>query len=129
MGAKALRALGDEVKAQSWMRWARVRIARRLEEAPDNLRALCNLVCCQIELGEIDAALALLSRLRAANDGMAYYLVGALARAGYADLALDQLEAVTEVGWAHGAYLAHDPDVDSLRGEPRFRRIAATLAA
>src|SRR5262245_14190179 len=129
MGAKALRGLGEEAKAQAWMRWARLRIDQRLAEQPDNLRALCNLVCCQIEAGELDTAFALLKRLRAEHDGMVYYLVGALARAGHVDLALDQLEAVTDCGWAHGAYLAHDPDLDPLRREPRFRRVSNRLCA
>jgi DNA-binding winged helix-turn-helix (wHTH) protein len=129
MGAKALRALGDTERADAWMRWARVRIERKLSEQPDNLRALCNLVCCQIEAGEHDAAFALLRRLRAEHDGMVYYLVGALARAGHIDLALDQLEAVIDCGWSHGAYLMHDADLDPLRRERRFQRIAGKLNA
>jgi DNA-binding winged helix-turn-helix (wHTH) protein/cytochrome c-type biogenesis protein CcmH/NrfG len=129
MGAKALRALGDTAKANAWMRWARVRIEQRLAEEPDNMRALCNLICCLVEAGEHEKALPLLKRVRAEHDGMAYYVVGALARAGHNDLALDQLEEVTECGWAHGAYLAHDPDLDGLRREHRFRRVAARLNA
>jgi adenylate cyclase len=129
MGAKALRALGQETKARDWMRWARLRIDQRLAEEPDNLRALCNLVCCQIEAGEFDAAFPEIKRLRAESDGMVYYLVGALARAGHIDLALDQLETVTDCGWSHGAYLAHDPDLNALRRERRFRRIAERIGA
>lgn len=130
MGAKALRALDDHKRADAWMRWARVRIERRLAEHPDNLRALCNLVCCQIEAGEHDAAFALLKRLRAKHDdGMVYYLVGALTRAGHVDLALDQLEAVIDCGWSHGAYLTHDADLNPLRHERRFQRIASRLNA
>lgn len=128
MGAKALRAQGAESVAKDWMRWARKRLDRTLAERPDYLRAWCNLFCCLVEEGDFDAAFALLSRLKQSHDGMAYYIVGALARLGEAPLALNQLEEVVAGGWAHGAYLASDPDLDPLRKEPRFRKLEALMA-
>ncbi|MGB9055531.1 MAG: hypothetical protein WCC54_24945, partial [Pseudolabrys sp.] len=51
------------------------------------------------------------------------------ARVGETDLALEQLEAVTKIpgGPTYGD-LRLDPSWDSLRGEPRFEKIAASLA-
>jgi len=129
MGAKALRARGQHEASQSWMRWARARVLRRLEERPDSLRALCNLFCCYITEGDFDAAFALLPRFKECHDAMAYYVVGGLAQAGEFRLALDQLETVAEHGWSHCAYLVHDPDLNPIRREPRFRRIASHICA
>ena len=128
MGAKALRAQGAEAAAKDWMRWARKRLDRTLAERPDYMRAWCNLFCCLVEEGDYDAAFALLSRLKQSHDGMAYYVVGALARLGEASMALDQLEEVVASGWGHRAYLANDPDLDPLRNEPRFRKLEALMA-
>jgi hypothetical protein len=51
------------------------------------------------------------------------------ARVGETDLALEQLEAVTKIpgGPTYGD-LRLDPSWDCLRGEPRFEKIAASLA-
>lgn len=129
MGAKALRAQGQDGAAQTWMRWARTRVMRRLEERPDSLRALCNLFCCYIAEGTFDAAFALLPQFKECRDAMIYYVAGGLAQAGEFRLALDQLEAVAGQGWAHCAYLIHDPDLNPIRREPRFRRVASQICA
>ena len=51
------------------------------------------------------------------------------AQVGETDLALEQLEAVTKIpgGPTYGD-LRLDPSWDSLRGEPRFEKIVASLA-
>ncbi len=129
MGAKALRARGEMDAAQHWMRWARMRIQRRLEERPKNLRALCNLFCCYVAEGAFDAAFALLPQFDECRDAMIYYVVGGLVQAGESRLALDQLERVAEDGWAHCAYLIHDPDLNPIRHDSRFRRVKSHICA
>jgi DNA-binding winged helix-turn-helix (wHTH) protein/Flp pilus assembly protein TadD len=129
MGAKALRAQGETYAAQNWMRWARTRVLRRLEERPDSLRALCNLFCCYIAEGDYDAAFKLLPRFKECHDAMRYYLAGGLAQAGEFRLALDQLEQVANDGWAHCAYLMHDPDINPIRREARFLRVQSHICA
>jgi hypothetical protein len=44
-------------------------------------------------------------------------------------VALETLSDAVDEGWRHAAFLAHDQDFDSLRGEIRFRRIARTAGA
>ena len=56
-----------------------------------------------------------------------YYLVGALARAGRIDRALDAFETVVTAGWSHLDWLRNDHDLDALRQEPRFKRLAAAI--
>jgi DNA-binding winged helix-turn-helix (wHTH) protein len=129
MGAKALRARGEAEKAHAWMRWARARVLRRLEERPDSLRALCNLFCCHVADGEFDAAFALMPRFKECRDTMSYYVAGGLAQAGEFRLALDQLESVASHGWSHCGYLIHDPDLKPIHRERRYRRIAAEICA
>ena len=129
MGAKALRAQGQTQAAQNWMRWARTRVVRRLEERPDSLRALCNLFCCYIAEGAFDEAFALLPQFSECRDTMSYYVAGGLAQAGEFRLALDQLERVANDGWAHCAYLMHDPDLNPIRRERRFRRVKLHICA
>jgi hypothetical protein len=63
------------------------------------------------------------------RDTMIYYVAGGLAQAGESRLALDQLERVAEHGWAHCAYLIHDPDLNPIRREPRFRRVKSHICA
>ena len=52
-----------------------------------------------------------------------------LARAGEKDIALDCLERIVEAGWYDRNWLSHDLDLDGLRDEPRFKRIARELSA
>jgi adenylate cyclase len=43
---------------------------------------------------------------------------------GQADLAIDCLEQALRAGFGGGDWIAHDPDLDSLRDLPRFQRLA-----
>ena len=129
LAAKARRCLDDEARCRTNLIKARQRIDVRLQISPDDRRALCDKVCCMVELGEAAEAVDAASRVLHQADASHYYLVCGLARAGAADLALDCLTTVMGSGWRHGDWLAHDRDIDPLRGEPRFRRLAAEVPA
>ena len=73
----------------------------------------------------LEAATALIDRTDANN----FYVACGLARAGKKDVAIDCLERVVEAGWYDGNWLQQDHDLDSLRDEPRFRRIERELDA
>jgi hypothetical protein len=71
----------------------------------------------------LDAAVA-----AGANAGNTYYnLACALALAGKRDDALATLEQAVARGWTDAAHMAADTDLVSLRGEPRFKALAAKL--
>ena len=63
------------------------------------------------------------------SDPNSYYVACGLARAGELDLALDCLERIVEAGWYDANWLTYDQDLDALRDEPRFKRIAKELSA
>ena len=127
LASKARRRLGDDVGARADVMKATLRIDQHLLSYPDDFRALCDKACCLVELGQKDTALALAEPLFEHSDPMAYYLVCFLARAGEIPVALERLDEIVEAGWSHAPVLQHDPDIDPLRGETRFQRIARRL--
>ncbi len=129
LAAKARRFLGDEARCRANLVKARQRVDLRLQINPNDRRALCDKVSCMVELGEVSEGVETASPLLHEADASHYYLVCGLARAGETDLALDCLTAVVGAGWCHGDWLAQDRDIDPLRGEPGFRRLAAEMRA
>jgi adenylate cyclase len=49
------------------------------------------------------------------------------ARAGFKQEALDLIERAFARGWGKRDWLERDPDYDSLRDDPRFQRLLATI--
>ena len=129
LGAKARRKLGDRHGAQADLMKATLRIDLHLHADPDDVRALCDKAACLAELGRKDDALALVQRVGAHRDPMAFYLACVLARAGETPAAIDCLEEVLDAGWSHASWLSHEPDFDGLRDERRFARLESALAA
>ncbi|MEO1242040.1 MAG: winged helix-turn-helix domain-containing protein [Pseudomonadota bacterium] len=127
--AKARRAAGDEEGACERLRRTVWRCQQRLAHNPDDLRALVCMACCVIELEGTARAAALIERLMDEDRPFTYYLAGALAQAGEKDLAIDRFEASVDNGWADPYFLESDRDLDPLRGERRFQKIANALAA
>ena len=127
LAAKARRFMGDEARSRANL----VKAGHRIDVAsglnPHDGRALCDRICCMVELGDAAKAIEIALPLLSDPDPNHYYLACGLARAGEAGAALDCLETVVAAGWSHGAWLAHDHDLDGLRREPRFRRLAADL--
>jgi hypothetical protein len=117
---------------------ARSETEKIVRTQPGNERAQSVLALIDAELGEKDkaiqegrAACNMLPRSRDARDGV--YLMNNLARiyalTGEKDLALEQLDLVSKIpcGPSYGG-LRLDPEWDSLRGDPRFEKIVASLA-
>jgi len=137
MGVVA-RVKGDVVAAQSAFTAARVEQEAVLRARPDDVPALS-------ALGMIDAGLsrkedALREGRRAAElmplakdateaPGLIFNLAFIYSWIGERDLALEQLEIVSKIpgGPTYGV-LRLDPVWDSLRGDPRFEKIVASLA-
>ncbi|NIA70857.1 tetratricopeptide repeat protein [Pelagibius litoralis] len=129
LAAKARRRLDDPQGARADLVRALARIEQYLLADPDDFRALADKACCLVELGEKERAFELAETLFRHSDPMSYYVVCFLARAGETAQAIMLLEDVVEAGWSHEAVLKVDPDVDTLRGEMRFRRIEQSLQA
>jgi DNA-binding winged helix-turn-helix (wHTH) protein/Flp pilus assembly protein TadD len=127
LAGKARQMRGETGRARADFALAVSRIEPRLKADPDDLRALCGLARCLIQLDRFAEASDVTARITDASDPMNYYVACTFARAGEAQRALDVLEAVVEHGWRHAAWLARDPDFDSLRCERRFRRIEETI--
>jgi hypothetical protein len=49
------------------------------------------------------------------------------AQLGQKDQALDMLERLVARGWCKRDWIEHDPDYDSLRDDPRFKKLLARL--
>jgi len=127
LAAKARRALGDERDAQRLCRVALRRIEAYREFEPDDLRAMCDLACCLVEVGDVQGALHWAQQVDDLDDPLTYYVACAFARAGEVPLAISHLERTIEAGWSHGGWLNSDKDLDNLRSEAKFRKIEELL--
>ncbi|MEO1242041.1 MAG: winged helix-turn-helix domain-containing protein [Pseudomonadota bacterium] len=129
LSATSTRAAGDVDRATAKLKRAAWRCNQRLLEDPEDLRALICRTYCQINAEGVASAEPLLTQLNDNHDPLTYYVVPALARAGETTLALDRFEAIVDNGWADPHFLSSDRDLDPLRGERRFQKIANALAA
>jgi tetratricopeptide (TPR) repeat protein len=124
--------------AQSWMALGRTSeseaaYARALQVAqqhmelnPDDPRAatMCAVSLCR--LGRKDEGLAWAERASAIDPedpSVAYNVACLYALEGQPERALDSLEQAFRAGFGGREWIAHDPDLDSLRGHPRFQRL------
>ena len=107
---------------------------RRAEHAlalnPLDGRALSLASLALFEDGHIERAIDWSRRsLELYPDDLSTLVSGAClhARAGRKAEALDLLERVFARGWGKRDWVQHDPDYDSLRDDPRFKRLVAKL--
>jgi TolB-like protein/Tfp pilus assembly protein PilF len=129
--------LGESGKAQSALDLARERAAAAVAARPDDAKAHSVLADIDAELGHKEAAIRegqrsveLMPIEKDAVDGALLQTALALiyTKTGENARALDLLEKLTgkPFGPDYGTLLA--PDWDSIRAEPRFQRIVASLA-
>jgi len=128
---------GDSVKAQGAFRAARNEVEKILQKQPDFAAALSLLGMIDAGLGRKEDALRegrraceLLSISKDAIDGAAFAvnLAQTYAWSGERDLAIEQIALVeaTPNQLSYG-FLKLQPFWDSLRGDPRFEKIVASL--
>jgi len=117
---------------------ARAETEKLVRAQPGNVRPLSMLALIDAELGEKEKAIregrTACDMLPVAKDALqGVQLITNLARiyafTGEKDLALKELDTVSKLpnGPSYGA-LRLDPEWDSLRGDPRFQKIVASLA-
>ena len=101
---------------------------RRLEQNPEEVRALYMGANALVSLGETEKGLSWAERaLRLEPDeAMVLYNVGCIyALAGESEKALGCLEKSVSSGLAYVDWLRQDSNLDSLRGHPRFQALLA----
>src|SRR5262245_5707565 len=136
------RTSGDTIAAQTAFAAARVQQEAAVRAAstrqPDYAAALCTLGMIDAGLGRKEEALRegrqaveLLPIEKDSTDGpqVAFHLALIYAWTGERDLAIEQLEIVSKIpGGPTYGILRLDPSFDSLRGDPRFEKLLASLA-
>lgn len=125
-------ATGQTEKSADTVRRAFERLNRALERDANDTYALVYKVIGLAHLGDVEQAKHLAQRVKAIEpeDPSIDFNIGcAMAIAGETELALDwieralpRLDAASFVVW-----IKRDTDLDSLRGEPRFKKMVAEL--
>lgn len=106
------------------------RAQRALELNPLEVRALSLGSLALYECGQPQRAMEWSRRsLDIDPDDMSALVNAACLRCrmGVKEEALDLLERVFSRGWGHRDWIDNDPDYDSLRDDPRFKRLLAQL--
>ncbi len=105
-------------------------LLRAMEKDSTHLAARIELAYAQIQTGDRDAAIMNLRKATSTGEVDAqvhYNLACLLAQKGEKDAALKELATAVSRGYSSRALLDHDPDLDPLRGDPRFREIIASI--
>jgi Flp pilus assembly protein TadD len=101
-------------------------------ERPTNAAALVTLGMVLTQLGRYAEGLAVdrqLVELQPEDSTARYNFACSLALVGEREGALDQLEEAARRGYDDAEHLAADPDLASLRDEPRFQALLESLSA
>ncbi len=125
-GAQTYSALGRLQEAEDSYRRAIPLIEKHLELNPDDVRAVTMGAVSLARLGQREAGFAWAERALAidpADAGVKYNVACLYAVQGEKDRAIALLEEAVEAGFAHRDWVEHDPDLDSLRDEPRFQAL------
>lgn len=128
--AQSLRMLGRDEEADVANKEGVVRVERIIAINPMEGRALSLGANALFDDGQLDRAMEWTRRSLALypDDMSALFNATCLhARAGFKQEALDLIERAFARGWGKRDWLERDPDYDSLRDDPRFQRLLATI--
>ncbi len=128
--AAPLKRVGRDEEARTACRRGLEVAEKHLELNPDDARALYMGACGLIPLGERERGLEWTKRAYAIDpeDSLVLYNVAcSYALLGQPDDATACLEKAIQNGYGHREWLENDSDLDSLRGEPRFKVLLTKL--
>jgi len=128
--SQSLRMLGRFDEERDALREGLRRIEHALALNPLDARAMAMASAWYFFDGQLDRARALSKRSLELYPNDLTVLVAATclhARLGLKEEALGYFERVAALGWGKRDWVEHDPDYESLRGDPRFEKILAKL--
>ncbi len=127
-----LTQLGRANEARDAQKDALERVTKYIDLNPDEARPYVLAAGALARLGQRERAMECIDRAQflAPDDDAILYNAGcALAILGEQEGALDALERAIDAGLAGGDWVPQDPDWESLRDRPRFKKLVARLAA
>jgi adenylate cyclase len=128
--AMPYRRMDEPAKAQLAFRRSLDAAERVLRNRPDDVRALYMSALAMIPLGETQKGIERLEQaiqLRPEDFTVLYNSACSFALAGNPERALGMLDRAVGTGRGYRPWIEHDPDLDSLRGFPRYKEILARL--
>ncbi|UCD23034.1 MAG: protein kinase [Gemmatimonadota bacterium] len=126
LGALAVAGLGDDESARTAYVKALEVIERQLELNPDDTRALSLGSGCLARLGEREKSIQWAGRAVAIDptDAVILYAVACVyAIVGLRDEAIAYLDGAVRAGFGNFGWIENDPDLDSIRDDPRYMAI------
>lgn len=124
--AQTYTALGKLDQAHESYRSALALVTKHLELNPDDANAATIGAVCHSRLGNQDEGVVWAERALTIDPSDAriqYNVACLLALAGRSDRAIDCLQNAVNAGFAHFDWVEKDPDLDSLRNDPRFKSL------
>jgi len=131
MAGDTYRGLGDPQKVESTFRKALVLAEAHLEMHPREARVRYLGAHALLALGEDEKARAWNQRAMelGANDSATFYNAACLfSLMGDIDRCFECFNRAVEHGFANGAWLENDPDLESLRSDPRYRQLVERIS-
>ena len=130
--AQSYATLGRKAEAEAAYRRALHVVRQHLALNPDDPRAatMCAVSLCR--LGDREEGLRWAERARAIDPedpGVLYNVACLYALEGKADEAISCLAQAFEAGFGAREWIAQDPDLESLRDDPRFQALVRTAKA
>ena len=130
LASNAADALGDKVRGDGLLGRALPSALAEIAADPENGRALYLAAGMQVRLGDAKGArrnIETALRLQPDDFGTLYNAACTYTHLGDNERALDMLDRALSAGHGFREWIEHDPDLDSLRGLPRYREIMARL--
>jgi len=124
--AQAYTALNRDAEAKTAYSKAIKAIERHIELNPDDARAVTFGAVAWCRLGEVEKGKQWSERaikIDPYDAGIRYNVACLYALEGFTDEAITHLEKAVEAGFAHKDWVDNDPDLDSLRDNPRFKAL------
>lgn len=130
--AQAMEAQGHHDRAREGYAEALRVVERHMELNPDDARAATMRAVALSRVGRVEEGLSWADRalsMDREDAGVRYNAACLFAVAGRVDRALECLEEALDVGFGNKGWLERDPDLDNLRGDPRFAALMERIPA